>query len=98
MVDDLLGRIEERLEQLTKRVGQMPDECADRLAVAVALAKQEIFREIESERAQNKIVRLIVFGACAIILMGFFGAVSAYFQGRQPGSPVNVQTQGSPFR
>lgn len=83
----ILARIDERVKGLVARVGQLESDLKDIRVEIKALEKRDV---------RTEIANLIVFGMAVLVLVGFFGLVVSYFQGRPPGAPVSIPSSGGP--
>lgn len=64
------------------------------LDLRVQLAAEKLRSEINMRQGRTDIANWLVFGMAAMIIAGFFGGVVAYFQGRPPGAPVSIHSNG----
>lgn len=77
------ARLDERVKGLVVKVGQMESDHA-KLADEV--------RMLERKHVRSEIANNLVFAICGLILITFFGVVTAYFIGRPPGAPVSIRS------
>jgi len=56
---------------------------------------EKLRTEMAKKSGRSEIMEWLVFGVAGLVLLGFFGAVVAYFQGRPIGSPIRINTEGA---
>lgn len=77
------ARLDERVKGLVVRMGQLESDLKTLEGAVQALERQSV---------RTQIANNLVFAVCGLILVSFFGVVTAYFIGRPPGAPVNIRS------
>lgn len=75
-----LAKLEERVFSLEQSIG-----------LQVRLAVSELREDMAKKHGRTEIANVLVFGVAGLILVAFFGVVTAYFIGRPPGAPVSIR-------
>lgn len=99
--NERLARLEERVEQLTKRVVDLHDfiddssnmirrEIIEAMDARIKLIRAELLAEIRVKEVINALVRRGFFTVAGVIILGFIGWLVSFVMSRPPGAPLNL--------